>query len=215
MRAVIGLTQWEGAVFEGDVLRFERASWHHRGNGLFQRVDAVAPGLLFVESPNGMLVHTTDGTKRRVPRGEMIAKLSIIGTVVVSLVASVLLLPFWLRDMARGRLANRGGATIRFAPLVALACAVLVPLGVLALLGTGDLAVLGRPSFWGGAVWLLSLAAPLIVLVVGSVVWRRRVIAQSANRGVRWLALVQILLAVIVLGWLYAHGWIGIRIWDV
>lgn len=215
MRAVIGLTQWEGAVFEGDVLRFERARWHHQGNGLFQRVDAAAPGLLFVESPNGMMAHMTDGTKRRVPRWEMIVKTSTITAVGVSLVISVLLLPFWLRDMAMQRLAARGGAALRFAPLAALACAVLVPGGVLALLGTADLAVLGRQTFWGSAVWLLSLAAPLVVLIVGIVLWRRRLMAQTANRGARWRAGIQMALAVIVLAWFYAHDWIGIRIWDV
>ncbi len=214
LRAVIGLTQWEGAVFEGDVLRFERARWHHQGNGLFQRVDAVAPGLLFVESPNGMTAHTADGTKRRVPRWEMIAKTSTIAAVAVSLVISVLLLPFQLRDMARGRLAIHGGAVLRFAPLVALGCAVLVPFGVLALLGTGDLTVIGRPSFWGNVVWLLSLAAPLIVLIVGIVLWQRRLSARAASRGVRWHALFQMVLATSVLVWLYAHSWIGIRIWD-
>jgi hypothetical protein len=32
---VIGLTQWEGAVFEGDTLRFKGRQWTHVGNGRF------------------------------------------------------------------------------------------------------------------------------------------------------------------------------------
>jgi CubicO group peptidase (beta-lactamase class C family) len=214
LRAVIGLTQWEGAVFEGDTLQFEQARWQHRGNGLFQRVDAVAPGLLFIDSPSGTTIHTTDGTKRRVPGWEMTAKISILATVAISLLTSIALLPFWLRSRMKGTLAARGGAAIRFAPLIGLACAALVPFSVLVLLSTGDLNVVGRPNFWGYAVWLLSVAAPLIVVVAASVVWRQRFIGRSASRGTQWHAVCQLLLAVIVIGWLFAHGWIGIRIWD-
>lgn len=215
LRAVIGLTQWEGAAFEGDVLRFEGARWNHLGNGLFQRVDAVAPGLQFLESPKGILAHTTDGTKRRVPGWEQSAKLTTMAATAFSLLVSICLSPFWLRDAMKGRLATRGGVTLRLAPLFALGSAVLVPFGVLTLLGSGDLNLLGRPTFWGGTVWISSLVAPLVVVIAAMVLWWRRERAIVANRALRWHAVIQLVLAVIVLCWLYTHGWLGIRIWDI
>jgi CubicO group peptidase (beta-lactamase class C family) len=215
LRAVIGVTQWAGAVFEGDVLLFERARWHHQGNGLFQRVDSVAPGLLFTETPSGVWVHTTDGTKRRVPRWEMLTKLTISALVVASLFISFLQFPFWLRDWAKGRFATRGSALFRFAPSLALACAVAVPASVLAMLASGDINLLGRPTFLGYVVFFLSIAAPAIVLTVGCVLWHGRQAIHVGNRFKGWIALIQWTLAMIVLAWLLVHGWIGIRIWDV
>lgn len=212
LRAVIGLTQWEGARFDGEVLKFEGARWVHVGQGRFQKEGAAAPALLFIDSGGAVQVHTHDGAKRRIGLAEMTAKLGAITFTALALLAGLCALPVWAVAAARGRLAERGGAAARLWPLAALWLAVAVPFGVLALLGSGDIALLGRPSAWAWAICVMSWLAPVVAGVAAVVLWRQR--AATRARTARALAWFQLTLCVVVLGWLAAHGWIGLRLWD-
>jgi CubicO group peptidase (beta-lactamase class C family) len=220
LRALLGLTQWEGASFEGDVLRYGGQRWLHQGKGVFRAEGAAVAGLVLSPAPatwysGGMLAHTPDGTRRRVPSWEAAIKLGATGAYVLSLALSLLLLPFvlWAARPSRRRAplylgAARSGASLRFFPVAALWVAASVPIGVLVLLGSGDLALLGQPTLAGWAVAGLGLVAPLLWLAAAITVWR----APSAP----WLRLAgawQLVLAALLLGWLAAHGWLGMRIW--
>lgn len=217
LRAVIGLTQWEGARFEGDVLRYAGQRWFHQGDGVFRAEGAVAPGLRFVQLPSagwghGVLAHTLDGTRRRVPGCEATLKLGSLGLAALMLPWSLLMLPLWARAAWLGRLqgsgSTRSALVLRLLPTAALWVAVVVPLGVLMLLGTGDLAWLGRPSVAGWAVAGAGWVAPVVWLVAAWRVWR-----VPAPPWPRIHALLQLSVAALLLGWLAAHGWLGLRIW--
>lgn len=214
LRAVIGVTQWEGAGFEGDVLNFERAKWQHLGNGIFQRIDASAPGLLIATTSDGVVAHTVDGTKRRVPRAEMAAKISVAGGAALALVLGLIAIPFWLRGAAKGRFESRGSFAVRLAPTIALAGTIAIPIGVLAALATGDLNVVGKPGAYGYAIYGWSLFAPLLVAAAAWVTWRYRMTTPLPHWSLQVFSWMQLGLSACVLAWLFAHGWIGIRIWD-
>jgi CubicO group peptidase (beta-lactamase class C family) len=212
LRAVIGLTQWEGASFDGEMLKFEGARWVHVGDGKFQKPGAAAPALLFVDRDRGVEAHTHDGAKRRIGSAEMAAKLGGISLTVLALLAGLCALPVWALAASRGRLVAYGGLAPRLWPLAALWSAVAVPVGVLSLLGSGDLALLGRPSAWGYAVYAASWLAPVVAVVAAVALWRLR--AARWGRTARAFAWIQLTLTVMLLGWLTAHGWIGLRVWD-
>ena len=212
LRAVIGLTQWQGVAFDGDAMRYEGARWTHVGQGRFQKEGAAAPALLFVERDGRVELHAQHGAKRRVGSLEMTAKQVGIGLTLLAALASVVALPIWLVAAARGSLASRGGLPQRLWPTAALALALVVPLGVLALLGTGDIEVLGRPSAAGWAIFAASWLAPAVT--VGAVLRLARHRGTAMGAPARALAWLQVAMATVVLGWLAAHGWIGIRIWD-
>jgi len=212
LRAVIGLTQWEGASFDGEMLKFERAHWVHVGQGRFQKPDAAAPALVFIESGRGVEVHTHDGAKRRIGAAEMTLKLGVMALTTLSLLAGLLTLPVWAFSAFRGRLAARGGAALRLWPLAALGLAVAAPFSALALLASGDIELLGRPSAWAWAVYALSWLAPAAACVAALQLWRKP--AASMGQAARALAWLQLTLCACLLGWLTAHGWIGLRLWD-
>ena len=90
--------------------------------------------------------------------------------------------------------------------------ALAAPLSALALLGTGDLARLGRPNAWAWAVWALSLLAPAVTLAAAVALWRGR--RRAVRPTLRVLAWTQLALATAALTWLAAHSWIGLRLWD-
>lgn len=208
LRGLVGLTQWEGAQFEGDVLRYAGKRWLHLGDGVFRAEGTTAPALVFLAGEQGMQAHGRDGTRRRVPAAEAGLKLASLGLLALLLPLSLLHLPLWAHAAWRGRL--RGSASARWAPAVAMGAAVAVPLGVLALLGTGDLAWLGQPSLAGWAVAGLGLLAPLLWLL-GAWVWHWQ--RHHSPASVRALGGLQLLLSALLLGWLGAHGWLGLRIW--
>lgn len=213
LRAVIGLTQWEGAGFDGDVLRYAGQRWRHEGGGVFRAVGAAAPALVFSSTPQaGVHAHTQDGTRRRVPGWEAGLKLGSLALLAVALPLSLLMLPAWAWSAWRGRWRATEGTVaalaVRLGPMAALWGATAVPVGALALLGTGDLAWLGRPTWAGWSLSALGLLAPLGVLVAARTVWR-----STAPRRVRLHAGLHLVLATLMLGWLGAHGWLGLRIW--
>ncbi|MDP2006889.1 MAG: serine hydrolase domain-containing protein [Rubrivivax sp.] len=215
LRGLIGLTQWEGAGFDGDVLRYAGRRWHHRGQGVFQAEGAAAPGLVFRAVPKdggGMQAHTQDGSRRRVPGWEAALKQGSLGTLAIALPLSLLMAPLWAWAAWRGRFGpaaqRRGALAVRLLPAAALWAAVAVPVAMLALLGTADLAWLGRPTAAGWALAALGLLAPLLWLAGAAGLLRN-----AAPRRARLHAALHLLLAALLLGWMGAHGWLGLRIW--
>ncbi len=215
LRGLIGLTQWEGAGFDGDVLRYAGRRWHHLGQGVFRAEGAAAAGLVFDAAANagaGMRAHTPDGSRRLVPGWEAAAKQGSLGALAVVLPLSLLMAPLWAQAAWRGRLgrarALRGALAVRLLPAAALWTAAAVPVAALVLLGTGDLAWLGRPTAAGWALAALGLLAPVLWLA-GAVALPRT----AAPLRVRLHAGLHLLLAALLLGWMAAHGWLGLRIW--
>jgi len=214
LRAVIGLTQWEGAVFEGDVLRYGGQRWLHQGDGLFRAEGAAAPGLIFTSGPDGGLrAITRDGERRRVPRWEAIAKIGSLTLLALALPLTLLLMPIWVVAGWRRRLPAGHARRARFWPVLALWAAVALPMGVLALLGSADLTWLGRPTAVGWALAMLGWVAPALWLAAAvALVHAGR--ATTLPRRAQALGVMHLLLAAMLLLWLGAHGWLGLRIWQ-
>jgi len=214
LRAVIGLTQWEGAVFDGDVLRYAGKRWLYQGEGIFRAEGAAADGLIFSPGPaGGLRAITRDGERRQVPRWEATAKIGTLTLLALALPLTLLLVPMWLAAGWRKRLPRGHARRARLLPVLALWAAVALPLGVLALLGSADLAWLGQPTVAGWMLAALGWVAPMLWLaaVIALVVARS---AGGLPQRTQLLGVLHLLLAALVLAWFGAHGWLGLRIWQ-
>jgi CubicO group peptidase (beta-lactamase class C family) len=211
LAALIGLTQWEGASFESDAMRFKGQRWLHVGGGLFQAEGEAAPSLAVVETDGVVSIQSGIGAHRRVPPWEMGVKLGSVALFALGLLGALAYACLWVPSAFMGRLQGRGGLALRLWPGLALlfsAAAALVPL---ALLQTDDLAILGRPSVPGWSVFAISLLAPLLAVVALAIAARP---PRDANRLSRVMAVFCALLAGVACLYLAMHGWAGLRIWN-
>lgn len=211
LAAVIGLTQWEGAVFEGDTLRFKSRQWSHVGKGQFQAEGDAGPSIASVQTTGGVLIQGGEGAHRRISLLEMTAKQVGILLFGATLVGIGIHAAIWLPSAIMGRLRSRGGLVPRWAPAVAMvfsAAAILTPL---ILLQTGDLTILGQPSIPGWAAFAVSLAAPLSVLVALGVMIRAD---RSTRLPTRLFGFWCAGMGAMVCAYLAVHGWIGLQIWN-
>jgi hypothetical protein len=208
---VIGLTQWEGAVFEGETMRFKGQRWIHVGDGRFQAEGDAGPSIAFVQTGEGVRIQGGEGAHRRISLLEMTAKLAGIVLFGGTLLGVVIYAAIWLPSAAMGRLRSRGGLAPRLGPAVAIvfsAAAILTPL---ILLQTGDLMILGQPSVAGWAAFAVSLAAPFSVLIALIALIR---VGRSSSLPSRLFGFWSTGMATMVCAYLAVHGWIGLKIWN-
>jgi len=208
---VIGLTQWEGAVFEGDTLRFKGRQWTHVGNGRFQAEGDAGPSIAFVQTGEGVRVQGGEGAHRRISLLEMTAKLAGIVLFGATLVGIVIYAAIWLPSTVMGRLRSRGGLAPRLGPAVAIGMSAAAILTPLILLQTGDLMILGQPSVMGWVAFAVSLAAPLSVLIALVAMIRA---GRSSSLPTRLFGFWCAGMAAMVCVYLAVHGWIGLKIWN-
>lgn len=210
LAGLIGLTQWEGAHFDGGRLAFRGGVWSRVGENLWQRSDSAVPELVSLEIDGELRLDTATATYRRVPSIEMWAKIAVLAAFVGLLVIGVphAILVAWTGW--RGKLAERGGLAMRAWPLAALYATAGVVVYTLLLFQTGDLEFIGRPTpaAWGLFFW--SAVAPLVVLLAWLAVLRRR---PTAAWRARILAAAYASIAGIACVYLALHGWIGLRLW--
>ncbi|MEE4329423.1 MAG: serine hydrolase domain-containing protein [Wenzhouxiangella sp.] len=210
LAGLIGLTQWEGASFDEGRLRFRGDSWINLGDGLWQRESAVVPELVSTMVDGQARLHTATATYRRVSAVEMWTRIGLMAGFVLLLVISVPHLILMAVSGLRGRLGERGGPGLRLWPMAALYSVAGVVVYAMALLQTGDLEFIGRPTAaaWGLFAW--SMLTPLMV-VLGVAGFVRR--GSGSGRAARALALGYLAMAAIACAYLLAHGWIGLRLW--
>lgn len=210
LAAVIGLTQWEGASFENNTLRFKGQRWTHVGNGLFQAEGEAAPSLAILETDEGIRIQSGIGAHRRVPDMEMAAKNAALALFVAGLVTALAYACLWVPGALMGGLQARGGVALRFWPGFAILLSAASALIPLALLQTDDLLILGRPSVAGWAAFAVTIAAPLATAVAAFLAVRP---PRHANRLSRTLAVFFTLMAATACLYLATQGWIGLRLW--
>ena len=210
LAAVVGLTQWEGASFEDDTLRFKGQRWTHVGNGLFQAEGEAAPSLAILETDEGIRIQSGIGAHRRVPDMEMSAKLVALALFVTGLVSALAYACLWVPGAFMGRLQARGGIALRFWPGFAILLSAASALIPLALLQTDDLMILGRPSMAGWAAFAVTIAAPLATAIAAFLAIRP---PANANRLSRILAVFCTLMAATACLYLATQGWTGLRLW--
>jgi CubicO group peptidase (beta-lactamase class C family) len=202
---------WQVARARDGELEFNDTKRIHVGNNLFQKPDKAVPNIVFVPSGDDMLMFTPTGAERKVPLPELLGKAVLATIYVLALVLSALYMLIWIPSAFLGRLTDRGGVTIRLLPWLAILSTVAVAgLAIVGFQGA-DLAQIGKPGPLGWALYGATLATP----VLGALALIRTTIgapnARILVRGIAWLSSIATLAFA---GYLWAHGWIGIRLWE-
>jgi hypothetical protein len=210
LAAIIGLTQWQGASAAGDAFSFNGIKRVHLGNNVFRKPDAAAPNMVLVETADGVRMYTTTGANRLVPQWELWTKVAAMGVFALSLGLALMHAVVWIPSAFMGRLAERGGVSIRFLPFLAVAAAAGLPLSVLMLLSSGDFMTLGTPSAPAQGVYALSIAAPALA---GLALLRAFMSSEDANILVRGLAWACALSAAMACAYFWVYGWIALKLW--
>jgi CubicO group peptidase (beta-lactamase class C family) len=210
LAAITSLAQWEDARADGDALSFNGTKRVHLGGNIFRKSDAAAPNMVFVDTPDGVRMYTPTGAYRLVPAWELWTKVVAIGAVVLAFALALLHAILWIPSAFLGRLAERGGVSIRLLPFLAIASVIGVAIAVVTLLGIGDIAMLGTPSLPAQGLYAATLIAPVLA---GLALLRALVPPQDAGVWVRWLAWFCAFAAAIACAHMGAYGWIGLRIW--
>jgi CubicO group peptidase (beta-lactamase class C family) len=212
MLAIIdSIFSWQVARVTDGELEFNDTKRIHIGNNLFQKADKAVPNIVFVPSGDDMLMFTPTGAERKVPLPELVGKAILATVYVFALVLSALYMLIWIPSAFLGRLTDRGGVTIRLLPWLAILSTVAV--AGLAIVGFpgADLAQIGKPGPLGWALYGATLATP----VLGALALIRTTIgapnARILVRGIAWLSSIATLAFA---GYLWAYGWIGIRLWE-
>ncbi|MBL9098034.1 MAG: beta-lactamase family protein [Alphaproteobacteria bacterium] len=208
---ITSLVQWQSASGDAGTFSFNDTKRTHLGGGVFQKPDAAAPNMVLVNEPQGVVMYTGTGANRLVPAWEMWAKVVYIGAFAAALAASVIFMLVWIPGAFRGRLAERGGLTIRLLPTLALLSIVALAGLAMTLMSIGDLEIVGKPSLAAQNTYALSLAIPVLAALAAL---RALMPAQGANRFVRGLAALTALLSIIAAIYLYQYGWIGLKTWE-
>lgn len=206
---LIGLSQWQGVRLEGDVLRFKGSEWRHVGDGIFHAIGQSAPGLVAIADDEGFRLQSGIVTYRRVSGVEMWTKLAAMALTGLAAAMGAVYAAFWLIAAFRGKLAESGGMAPRFWPTFALAAALAAGIAPLMLFGTGSFDLLGKPTFVGWLVYAISFIAPLIVAVAGVLFLR-----SDTSRTARFIGSLQMVMAVVVCGYLIHGGWFALKIWN-
>jgi len=207
------LLDWTMVKAEGDKIVLNDIDRVPVGKNLFQRVDRMAPTVLFVDTAEGTQMLTATSARRQVPQIEVFAKAGFGLIYALALVVSGLFFFIWMIGWFGGRLADRGGVLVRAVPLLAILNLPVFAIDLLFTLGDGSwdvLMTLGTPSVPAQVIYGLSIAAPVLgVLAV--------VVALTAGQGtprlVRGLAMLNGALVLVASAYLWPYGWIGLKTW--
>lgn len=202
---------WQTAKAVNGELEFNGTRRIHVGNNMFQKTDKAVPNIVFVRNGDDVLMFTPTGADRKVHMPEIIGKAAMAATYVLALVLSALYMLVWIPSAFLGRLGERGGVTLRLLPWLAIASTLAVAGIVLVGLSASGLQELGRPSPVGWTLYGATLAVPALGVLA---LIRALIGAPDANlfaRGMAWLASIGTLTFA---GYLYAYGWIGMKIWE-
>ncbi|MEQ1753637.1 MAG: serine hydrolase domain-containing protein [Micropepsaceae bacterium] len=205
------ILSWQTGTAENGELVFNGTRRIHRGNGIFQKEDRAAPNLMFMRAPEGQVYFATIDTARKVPMWEVGAKAAYAIAFALALVLSAIYMLIWIPSAFLGRLAERGGITLRLLPWAAMLSLVVFASFTVFLLSSNDLNLVGQPSTPGWIVYGSTLAVPgfgvlaLVRALMGS---------PDANIFVRCLAWLNGLVVTGFAGYMYAYGWIGMKLWE-
>jgi CubicO group peptidase (beta-lactamase class C family) len=195
---------WQTARAKGGDLEFNGTKRIHVGSNVFRKTDKAVPNIVFVPNGDDVLMFTAIGV-------ELVGKAALAAVYVLALVLSALYMLIWVPSAFLGRLADRGGLTIRLLPWLAMLSTIAV--AGLAMVGfeSASLGQIGKPGTLGWALYGATLATP----VLGALALLRAAMgapnARIPVRGIAWLSSVATLAFA---GYLWSYGWIGIKLWE-
>jgi len=202
---------WQIARARDGELEFNDTKRIHIGNNLFQKTDKAVPNIVFVPDGDDVLMFTPTGADRKVPLPELVGKAALAAVYVLALALSALYMLIWIPSAFLGRLTDRGGVTIRLLPWLAILSTVVVAgLAVVGFQGA-DLAQIGKPGPLGWALYGATLATPVLGVLA---LLRAAKGAPNARIIVRWIAWLSSIATLAFAGYLWAYGWIGIKLWE-
>ena len=182
----------------------------HVGNGVFQTKGAAVPDFLITRTTDGIELYHGLGAERRLPDWQVAATITFLVAFVTVLLLDLLFMPFWLWGLLTGRLAQRGGLSIRLVPALAMLTLVVGGFTLILILSLNDVELLGKASTAGWLLYGLTLAIPALG---AATLVRAAMGAPDANLFVRLLAWANGLVVITAAGHLWAYGWIGMKIW--
>jgi CubicO group peptidase (beta-lactamase class C family) len=206
---IVGLTR----VSAGNGrLRISGNDFFPAGPHTFRRADRDEPSLAFVEEGGETFKLSDHGSQQKEPLWRVAVIAVVLGLLALGLLISAVMLPVWLIAWARGRLAGRGGALVRFLPagaVLTLAATLILPLLVIASGSNKGLHQLGAPSLYSITILVCSVLFPLLAALG---LWRS-LRAAEARTFVRWYAGLTCVAVLVFAGYAAAIGWVGVRTW--
>ena len=180
----------------------------------FRRADRDVPTLGFVDDPDGIYKIGPFNAQAKQPLWTMLALWFAGALLAIGLLLSIVMLPVWLIALARGRLRQRGGAAVRFIPVLGYAAFLAtfaMPLKQVATSGMIALHRLADVGPYSLTIFACSIVFPLCALAGLWLVWRRR----GVGRFVRFYATTACLGLVAAALYAGSIGWIGAMTWKM
>ncbi len=205
------LANWQTAKAENGELVFNETKRIHVGKNVFQKTDSAAPNIVFVRKPEGVFMYTATGANRKLPLWEIAAKLAGGAAFALAAAFSALYMLLWIPSAFMGRLAERGGVTIRLLPWLAIVSVLGLAGTTLAALSANDLELVGKPNPLAWSIYGLSLAVPTLGTLS---LLRTAMGAADANILVRALAWLSSLSVLAFAAYMWSYGWIGMKLWE-
>ena len=209
--AVLTSLAWRQVEASDGTLTFGGEPAVHVGKGLFQTKGAATPDLVITRTDDGIELHEGLGAERRLPDWQVVATVTFLIAFVTVLLLDLLFMPFWLWGILTGRLAQRGGLSIRLVPTLAMLTLVACVFTLILILSMNDVELLGKASTAGWLLYGLTLAIPALGAMT---LLRAASGAPDANLFVRLLAWANGLVVALAAGYMWTYGWIGMKIWE-
>jgi hypothetical protein len=202
---------WAQVTVDDGQLVYNNVKRAHLGNGLFQRVDRAAPTMVFVDTPDGMMMHTATEADRRMPLWEVAWKSAYLVAAALAVVLTVLYMLLWIPSAFLGRLRERGGISLRFFPWAALVSVAAFAGLIIYAASAGTVDMLATPSPINWTLYAASLAVPVFGIV--SLI-RAAIGSHDANVVVRFIAWLNSFVVLGFAAYMYSYGWIGMKLWE-
>jgi CubicO group peptidase (beta-lactamase class C family) len=181
---------------------------------IFRRLDREQPSVAFVEEGGHVYKLTAFNAAEKLPLWRVVLMLAVAAIIVLGTIFAIVMTPVWLFAGFRGRLGERGGCMVRFAPLLSVAAlfaAFAMTARVIAGSGTSalnDLATIGPYSL---TIFTMSLFCPAFAILGLWLGYRKA----DASMTVRIYAVLVSVAMLAFCAYALPIGWIGLRSWTM
>ncbi|MEQ1753228.1 MAG: serine hydrolase domain-containing protein [Micropepsaceae bacterium] len=179
---------------------------------VFRRFDRESPTLAFSEAGGGTYKISSFSSAAKEPAWRAYTIMGVLGMLAVGAAIALLMTPVWLFGLVRGRLTERGGALVRFLPVlsvIALVITFAMPFVYLASGSIPSALLLASPGPYSYTIFGASLLFPLFALLGLVRAWS----AGDANLFVRLHAGLTSLALLVFAAYAASIGWVGAQTW--
>ena len=180
----------------------------------FRRADRDVPTVGFVEDGGEVYKIGPFNAQVKLPLWRMIVRWLATLLLAIGLVLSVVMLPIWLIALLRGRLKKRGGAAIRFVPVLgyaALVATLALPLAQVTASGMKALHRIADIGPYSLTIFVCSIVFPICAVLGLWLAWR----GAKAGRFARFYATTACLGLAAAAIYAGSIGWIGAMTWNM